>query len=830
MINLRRLLVLFFFLSGFCALTYQVVWQRQLALVFGTTAYATASVLAIFFCGLALGSFFFGRIIDQKENSLKLYAFLELGIGLYAFLTPLIFKFVERLQVLVGQNIGSSFYGFQFLTFLLSFLALILPTILMGGTLPVIAKFLLKDQEIGEGVSFLYFINTLGAVMGAFLAGFFLIAFLGVRETIWLAAGINLIIGITILVLCSKYQVSSEDRKIAGKRPNIVPDSLHTNYFLLGVFFLTGLAGLAMEVFWTRTLILFFGASIYAFATVLVSFLLGIAIGSLIFRQWGKKFSQIWLAVFLAILGTWIIFSIPLFEKIPFFLLEIIKTSYTSFGSILFWQFILSFFLMFLATLVMGLLLPLGIKFYQEEEKLVGWSVGSLYAANTLGGVFGSLLAGFFLIPRIGVQKGIWLMAAIYLFLAVWLIVKDKRSFPRILISFVILVILLIGYLWPLWNKHFLVSGPYANWRFFIQDSQEQAEKRMQGSDFLYYREGIEVTVAVKKLGAQVFLRIDGKTDASTGLDIDTQVLSGALPMILHPNPEDVLVVGLGSGITLGSVEQFPAKNIEAVEIEPAIIEANKYFSEVNHRAIEDQRLKVVTGDGRNYLLKGTEKYDVITSEPSNIWLSGNSKLFTKEYFELAKKRLNKGGIFAHWIQLYSLKTDDLKTEIKTFQSVFPYTTVWDNLSSYDLLLLGSQEPINLDADLISQKLEQKLIKNEFGRIFIESAEQFLSYLALGQEGIVKFIQGAKENTDNHPFLEFSAPKSLYQATTSKNIEAMKDLRPKTDNKYFLFRQHVTLGKMYFTRGETLRALEEYRLAYQIDKTNQWLNQQIGGN
>jgi len=847
MSNLRRILFLLFFLSGFSALVYEVVWARQLSLIFGTTSFAISSILAVFFAGLALGSYLFGRLIDKGGSALKTYALLELGIGFYAFFTPWIFKLIESVQVSFWQRFsatgGPTFSGFSLFTFSLCFLSLIIPTTLMGGTLPVLSKFWVRgEEEIGSGVGALYFINTLGATIGAFLAGFFLIATVGVNETILIAAVINLLIGTVVLGLArNKLRHSG----VADFNPRHAESArLGVNQrILLIAFALMGFAALSLEVLWTRILILFYGGSVYAFTTVLVTFLLGIALGSAIAskildRYLSKNLFR-WFGICGVVLGVLIVASLPLFNQMPFWLLEILKEARGSFGTVTFWEFGLAFLIMFLPTLLMGIIFPLGVKIYTQEIRYLGGSVGGLYAANTLGGIIGSLVAGFLLISLIGTQKGIWLAATLYLLVGgAILITTGISKKTQILISCFIFLLILTGYFLPSWNKHFLISGPFANWRFFVSDSQKQAEKRMESSQFLYYKEGVEATVAVKKSGEQVFLRINGKTDAATGLDMDTQILSGQLPMLLHPNPEDVLVIGLGSGITLGSVQQHPLTTVVAVEIEPAVVEAAKYFSQANYNALEDKRLKMVVGDGRNYLLALRQaqgkQYDVITSEPSNVWLSGNSKLFTKEYFQLARGRLKEGGLFAHWIQLYNLSPEDLKIAIKTFQSVFPYTSVWDNLSSYDLLLIGSLKPQNYDLSLLEEKFKEQKIKDDLARIFIDNPTQLFSYLVLDSQGVTKWTEKSKENTDNHPLLEFSAPKSLFQATISQNLEELKDWRPdlfpedRLWQKYSQARNKITLGKMFFTRGENQKAIVQFEEALKIDPDSKWLKLQLG--
>lgn len=774
--RLRRLLFILFFLSGLAALVYEVVWARKLSLIFGTTTYGVSSILAVFFAGLALGSWIFGKWIDKGREPLKTYAFLELGIGIYAAFTPLIFKLIEGLQVAIWQQFEPSYSSFSIFTFLLAFLGLIIPTTLMGGTLPVLSKFWVRcEEEIGSGVGALYFINTAGAVLGTFLAGFFLIAYLGVNQAIWLAALINLLIGIVILVFRGGYQETKGERQVFSEKLTPKPYTLNP---ILIAFALAGFAALALEVLWTRVLVMTIGGSIYAFTLVLIAFLLGIALGSAIMSRFTDRLrnSLIWFSGIEILLGISVILLTPLLSNLPFWFLSIYQSFSQSFVSLQFGLFLLTLMVMLLPTFLMGAAFPIVIKAYKEEQ--VGSRVGKVYTANTIGGIFGALAAGFVFIPLIGVQKGIWVAGSVYLLIGVAMLWLSYRSkFVYISVTALALLSLLLGFRLPSWDKSILTFGFYANPYDFVGQEKEEIKKLFASNKILFYKEGPTATVAVHQdlYEGILSLRINGKADASTAEDMENQLLAGHIPMLLHPKPESVLVVGMGSGITLGSVVQYPAQEIDAIEIEPAVVEAAKYFAEYSHNALEDPRVNIIVTDGRNLLLATDKRYDVITSEPSNPWLTGSSKLFTQEYFQLMKEHLTEKGVALQWINLYSFDEEDLRTLVATFRSVFPNALAFNVLTSDDLLLVGGKDELVLDLEQIGSKMRQEKVKADLGRIAIEDPLELLAYLTMDGEVMEKFAKETPLNTDNHPILEFSAPKSLYVPTRARNLRVIME-------------------------------------------------------
>ncbi len=800
---MRRLFYLLFFASGFSALVYEVIWVRQLGLVFGNTIYAASAVLAIFFAGLSIGSYLFGRIIDRigsPKTSFILYGLIEAGIGIYAGVTPWIFKISENPFGLAG---------------------LIIPTVLMGGTLPVVTKLLaVSEEKSGQVMGDLYSLNTLGGVFGAYLSGFFLVAWLGVNETVWLAAGINILIGITVFLWSVKRRAWSREGKIIGDTTKYLTlNAQRSLYPFLLVFFLSGFASLALEVIWTRVLILVFGGSTYAFSIILTIFLLGIALGSWLASRFLLNSNKIvsWFVSLEILLGIMVIIFTAILQRLPFLFLDFLKTN-PNFDNNLWSSFIICFMIILPLTTIMGLIFPLGLKVLTPHFQTLGKDLGKIYGLNTLGGIAGSLAAGFVLIPVLGLQRGSLVAGSLYIVSGVLVLVSLKRSLRlKVLVSALSALVIVSSFLLPAWNKNILSSGIFVYFSEYF--NTRDVEQSMSKDKILYYKEGLLSTVTVQKSGSAKYLRIDGKIDASDTGDLETVLLLGHLPMLLETDPKKVLVVGLGSGITLGAVEQYPVNKIDVLEIEPAVVEASKYFSDTNNHALDDKRLNLIVGDGRNFLLTSKNKYDVISSEPSNPWVKGNGNLFTQEYYQLARAHLEDDGVFLQWAHLYYLEPESLKIVMATFHSVFPDMTVWSPLFSNDLMLIGTKKPLTVSLNSLEHKIAQEKIKNDLGKIDIYDASDIAGLFLLDRNGVEKFIgNNSRLHTDNHPVLEFLAPYGLGKETVGNNSKMLLDnagkpypfisdlnqnWQNKIDNqlavKENIFRAKITLEKLNFS-------------------------------
>ena len=783
--KIKKLLLLAFFLSGLTALIYQVLWMRKLSLLFGNTLFGIATILTVFMLGLGLGSLIFGRLVDKKKRPLFIYALLELGIGVYALLTPLIFSLVEKIELVLFKAPPGDFSSFHLVQLTLSVLALITPTILMGGTLPVLSKYLVRDlKKTGEEVGLLYFVNTLGAVLGTLLAAFVFISLLGVNQTIYFAAVVNILIGLVVLFVQSKIGTSEVikgrvDKKKLEKKE--VLGSETKEKAILVIYFFSGIAALSVEVVWTRVLTLILGSSVYAFSLMLAAFLLGIALGSFVISKFIKRINKPlhYFVVVEMLIGLLVLVTILLIPKLPFIFLKFYEWSGGNFGELMIFEFLISFLVMLGPALLMGAAFPLVNQIVSNRLEHLGRSVGKVYFANTIGSALGPLMAGFWLIPLLGMQKSLVLSGGLYLLVAgLAAFVFFKKWTVKLTVVLASVALMIFFWFIPSWDSAVLGSGVY----IYANNLVESNPKLERRNEQLFYKEGLLATVEVERAGENnVTLVIDGKVDASTNRDMNTQLILGHLPMLLHPNPEEVLVIGLGSGITLGAVEQHPQlKTVDVVEIEPAVVEAASYFSEFNNDALKDSRLNMVIGDGRNYTLLTDKKYDVITAEPSNPWMTGNANLFTKEQFELYKSRLKPGGIMFQWAHIYKLGTEDIKTIIATFQAVFPHTTVWQEFAGGDIFLIGTEEPLKIDIDEWQAKIAQEKVENDLTRVYLDDPFLLLSYVLLNEEGAEAFSQGAKIHTDNHPVLEFQAPKGIYldlPTVESATLEALEQFR-----------------------------------------------------
>jgi len=847
--------ILFFF-SGVAALIYEVTWARKLSLVFGTDTYAVATVIAVFFAGLALGSFLFGKLVDQRADTLNplfLYGLLELGIGVYAVATPWIFKLIEGLQVSFWRTFEPSFGGFSLFAFVLSVLALIIPTIFMGGTLPAVVKTatlinadrkrISADKKVGGVAGGLYAVNTAGAVLGVFAAGFLLIAALGVNETIWLAAVISVLVGVIAIWLsristdigAHPRRADKQSLPLLGKHGYI---SAHQRSILLA-FGLAGFAAIALEVLWTRVLIMVVGGSVYAFSLVLIAFLVGISAGSAVMARFTNRLQNvlIWFAGVEMLLGISVILLIPVFGNLPFWFLSVFKTYGSSFGGLQFGLWLMAVSVMLVPTFLMGAAFPIVVQAYRQRG--VGEKMGRVYAANTVGGVFGAIVAGFLLIPTIGVQKAIFSAGAIYLLIGVWMFyASGVRTSIKVASIVTLLVFLFIGFRLAPWDSYVFSSGFYVDPSAYSGQARKDILRAISRDEILYEADGISANVAVRRdKGGTLNLRINGKADASTGADMENQLLLGHLPLFLHKDPKDVLVIGLGSGITLGSVLSHPVERVDAIEIERKVVEAARYFNEYSNNALDDDRVNLIVGDGRHFLSATDKKYDVISSEPSNAWISGSSKLFTKEYFELLKKGLRDDGIVVHWVHLYSQDLESFKSIIAAYRQVFPQVIAFGMPASNDLALIGANQPIAFDYSLLSKRLRSKEVATDLAKVGIKDPYEVLAYFVLDKEAVEKLAGDAVPNTDNNPIVEFSAPKFLYSPVAINPwrviLENLSPISSILENsrisadKAESFRRSRLLTQINFIERNIGEGIEEGERALAIDGNNPFLAETV---
>ncbi|MBI4288423.1 MAG: fused MFS/spermidine synthase [Chloroflexi bacterium] len=855
----RPLVMGWFFFSGLAALIYQVLWARQLELAFGSTLPAVSVILSVFMGGLALGSLLFGRLVDRSRNPLRLYAFLEAGIGVYALLTPWIFQGLFQLQLYWGHFSATGVSGFSPMNLLFSALVLLFPTTLMGGTLPVMTRFVVsRHRELGSEVGRLYFINTLGAAAGSVAAGFVMIAAFGLFATTYVAGAINLVIGLLAL-LFQRAWASSTSTPAPSSAPQPAaaeagqasePPPRWLGALLLPAYGLAGFASLALEVLLTRALVLVLGSSVYAFSLMLAAFLVGIAVGSTLIARFidnEKRNLWLWFAAMEIGIGAAVVALTVFLGQSPLVMLPVFLNYSQTFWKLELVQFSLLFGAMLVPTILMGAAFPIVSKLHAREMQRLGRAVGQVYAVNTLGAIAGPLVAGFVLIPFIGIETSLKIVAYIYLVLgAAFLALRPnvRLAYRSLVLSSVATLLVIAVAFTPSWDRALMTTGVYYHPRMFSGPSPVTNLRNFAGNvKLLFYGEGQLGTVSVIEASNARVLAINGKPEASSHYDISTQLLVGHVPVLLHEKPRSVLMVGLGSGITLGAILQHSElERVDAIEIEPVVAEAAEYFAEANNKALGDQRLRLIFGDARNRVLTSPETYDVIAAEPSNPWVSGASNLFSREMLELYKKRLNEGGVVSQWIHLYSINTEDLKSMVNTFVSVFPYTTIWQDYTYPDIQLVGSLRPIKVDWNRLQDKVKEDTVKKDLARIGADDPHVLLSFFLTDESSTRAFSSGAKINNDNHPRLEFTTPRYLYRFTFGANMAAMVPflsdpvglltggLAPEARDSIKVmadFRKHVMQAGAFQENSDWGAAVREWESAFRLVPANLYVKDQL---
>lgn len=787
----RRIIYLLFFFSGFTSLVYEIAWSRILSTILGNTSLAITVVVSIFLGGLALGSFVAPRVaILRRGNPLKIYAGLELFIAGYSIFSPWLAGSIEHIYSYAYGSVAPYFWLSTLVKALLASILFLLPSVAMGATLPVLVRCFSEDQR-GESAGLLYGINTAGAVLGTLGCGYFLLPTLGIQNTIFTTAGINASIALLALLVSTRIPIQEREERSRVNR-------LHPAYVLL---FLTGFTALSYEILWTRALSMFFGSSVYAFSSILAAFLLGIALGSSYYArripEGADPYQFLSLIQFRISLAA--IFFLGIFMGIPILLIRLYESLHESFVLFQAAQFLLIGATVFYASFISGAAFPAALHFFRTEKKHLQLHVSNIYTFNTIGSILGSICAGFVMIPTLGVERSIRIMGLFNLILG---IVCFRKSHPThhngkvLAIGGVCLVLLL---LLPQWNQSIYNSGFYAFAYKYVAKERarlkpavpppgwKQAElfpfpRMPQDLRLIYYGEGLSATVAVVEQENNTrSLLINGKPDASnvaTG-DMRTQLLLGHLPVLLKGNAQDVLVIGLGSGVTSGAFVTHGVRQIDSVEIEKKVVEAARFFENENLRVLDRKIFRIVLDDGRNFVRHSPGRYDVITSEPSNLWMSGVANLFTREFFVSAKEKLNPSGVMCQWIHLYQISLDDVLIFLKTFHSVFPHLSIW--IDESDMLVLGSENALVPNAGLLSQRMSEPAVAWSLRRSAI--TPEYLMQRYVGDERIVKLLRrGIPLNTDDHPILEFSAPRSLFvnhSAEIARTLIALQQVAEK---------------------------------------------------
>ncbi len=808
-------------LSGVAGLVYQVVWARYLALFLGHTSYAVVAVLVAFMGGLALGNAWLGRFADRLERPLALYAWLEIGIAAYALVFPAYFEICQSAYVALGRGATPGSPWLLALKFGFSFAAILVPTTLMGGTLPILTKLVTRSLgELRARVAGLYFVNSAGAVIGVLVADFWWIPVFGLDATVLGGAILNAAVGAIALLVSAGLREgagSRETKESRSGRESEAAASVHEPSGISGAgggvgeeiysaFELrlavaaagvSGFVAMLYEVVWTRLLGLALGSSTHAFSIMLVTFITGIAVGAWWVGRWRglrrtfDAFGWAELALALTLLG-----SMFFYHLLPYAFVKLgsmVARSPGTHGLYQAVQFLICFVVMFPPALCLGMTLPLASRVATAEVARTGRSVGLVFSVNTVGTVLGAALSGMVFLPVLGLARSFALGVGLNLAIALAVLFRRRAGSARAVVwgaPVLVLALMVVagGALNRTWERAFSLglwrtkSAPrsLADYRAMIRDL-----------DIRYYRDGAGASVAVNtwtnpaNSRMELALRVNGKTDATTQGDLSTQVLLGQLPLLLKPGSADVMVIGVGSGTTCASVLTHPTvRHVDAVEILPEVVEAARTMFGVHNRgALDDPKVSVILDDAKSFLKTSGRTYDVIISEPSNPWMAGVAGVFSAEFYDTCRQSLKPGGLMVQWVHVYESDDSTLQTVLATVTDVFPFVTIWNTLPG-DLVLVGSVEPVRYDLEGIQQRFDEPAVTEDLRR-----ADIFRLSVLLGLQVVsdynAPFLSPADtvRHSDFFPSLEYMAERGFFvrdEATLYEVFNETFSRRPTT--------------------------------------------------
>ncbi len=777
-----------FFLSGLTSLVYEVIWVRQFGLVLGITTYAVSTVLSAFFAGLALGSYTAGRVIDRTRlHPLVVYGVMEGLLGLYALLLPVLLRLMESAYPLLYSQFEENFTLFTLFRFVASFVVLAVPTTLMGATLPVLSKLMVDREDVlGTGVGRLYAVNTFGAVTGTFAAGFLLIPALGIAAATRAAVAGNFFLAVMAIAISTSPDLAPLRRTEGEDAEREAPPPRRlgrAERVILALAFVSGLATLALEVVWFRSLVLILGSTTYAFSTMLTAVLVGIALGSAVFARRADRMRNraATVSVLLFVGGLCAVMGPAIINRLPFLFLRLYDWTYGVWYLLIATQFAVCFLLVFVPTFLSGGSFPILVRMYSLGVERVGRTVADVYAINTLGGIFGSLLGGFVLVKFFGMQPSLTI-AALFLMLAggvlAMSIAKPWSGTARgSVAAAMVAVVVILSFVHPTFATKLLFAGwgpygggYYASW--MGGSTVDVTDRHMQRP--LYHKEGVTASVDVLETGwGDKIISINAKPVATTYVyDMRALKMLGHLPVLLHPNPKDALIIGLGAGVSSGIIASYPTvENVTVVELCEEVPEGAEQFADWNHNALDRPELRVVINDGANYVKATRKQYDVISADPIHPFVSGAGTLYSREHWQICKARLRDGGILAQWLPLYQLSPTDFATVVGTFVDVFPNATMW--FCGIDTVLIGGKGEFRIDPDRIAGHMSDPEIMADLLSMGVHRVGDVLGWLVADSEQMRQMGLGAIRNTADLPILEFSAPKAVALRGVASTMPAL---------------------------------------------------------
>jgi len=796
-----------FFLSGALGLGYQVLWSKYLLDFIGVSAYSYATVLASFMGGLALGSWLLGRWADRWAVPLKLYAYLELGVGLYAIVYGPLREWVAHLYAqwvrFTPEQAGAAVGLWA--KVIASGVLLLPPTILMGGTFPALVRHATESLRwVGRRASQLYAVNAFGAVIGTLLMAFLLMPGLGMRASLMVLALLNGLVALTALLLTRRGPavVETTPAGLPGAEPVVsVPDpatelttsDLRHRTRLIGaglvLIFLEGFIAFAYEIAWTRFFGVVLGSSTYSFAVMLAAFITGIAVGSAVLARIERAIENPlrffgWTQV---LAGQLVLLPLPFYPYIPWLFKQYASLFSNRLGAFYLYEFgklLLCYLIMLPPTVFIGMALPLLVKGLSRSLSSLGQDTGRVYAWNTWGNVLGALVAGTVLLPALGMERlirwsavgnGLLGLGAVVLFSgpAPTLRRRWTSALPAVLVVGLMVV---YPFLTGPWDARWFTLQPF---RRGAALSLAETRRGFQSQEVVLFRDDPAAHLMVVRFrpptrtsdkdgketnpneSGSYTLFVNGKPDASSFGDMPTQILSAHIPLLLHPDPRDVLIIGLASGTTAGSALKHPVRRVDVVDIVGTMPQATRFFGPWNGNPFADPRFRLIVDDARSYLSYTRHSYDIIISEPSNPWMAGTGALFSVDFYRRALRALRPDGLYLQWLQAYEMGDPAFVAVVRSFRRVFPWVYGFQG-NAKDVLLVGSRSPLRPRWDVLQARFER--IRDHLRTLQIEDLPTLL-YFQRFSPATVDYIAALDdlENTDDNHLLEYRAPRDLFQ-------------------------------------------------------------------
>lgn len=724
-------------LSGTAALIYQVIWVKLLTLIVGVDVYAVAITISVFFAGLALGSLLIGRISDRLRKPLRLLGALEILVALTGVVVTTFLPYLEGPFSTMEANSPFLAWGVVIIT-------IVSPPIIMGGAIPLMARHLGADTEkAGPIGGRIYAANTAGGIVGALITPFVLIPAVGVWGSA-LAAGV-----INAIAAALVFTVQASSSSIGAAQPKPMRLSADARTAVL-IYALAGAIALGYEVLWSQTVVQFMSTRAFAFAIILATYLLGLAAGSASAAPWVGRLKTPWLALGLligaagciaivevALLGSWIAETQSLAENIALSItgneLVGICARFT----------VATFAIVLLPTFLLGAAFPVALRI-ATDGRLSGGNVGLLIGTNTLGGIAGTLVTGFILVPNLGLIHTTFGLAAAAVLLGIWAVAMGRAAStqPYWAMAAMGALIAVIGFFVPPQHLATLLAQ----------------SRRGVLVDFEESRVGA-VAVIEQTMGQNKFRRlyIQGVSNSGDAMpSLRYMRLQALLPLIVHNgNPKSALVIGLGTGITAGALLRDSAlERVVAAELLPSVVRLSSKF-EGNYQASQNPKLSIHLRDGRRELQSRQDRYDVITLEPPPPSAASVVNLYSKEFYNLAASRLNNQGIVAQWLPIATQNEEDTRSLVQSFIKVFPHASLWTS-EFHEMLLLGSMQEIHLDALRIGERYDQTEIRKALEDVGVTSSASLLATFVTDRAGLQRYAGRSEPVTDDRPLIEYA--------------------------------------------------------------------------